>query len=396
MTAELQATDLSRVPAGQPLALSLTVSPLAGAETAKGARDGTAALGGLVAGGAADPPADPHASSQRLTIVVRIPGWAWLGAQPSARLNGEPVPIPKHARSLRLSRTWSPADLLHLELWPTLRLEEPPDSRPQFASLRAVFYGPLLLAALAHEAGVRRLGVSPADPPVRWMAPVPREAREQYVSIRELGPRGEKPPAAGARMWVHAQGRLFVRDVPAPPPSDRPSGGGGTNASAAATWRLQPAGAMGPSGSVFFEAFDRPGLYIAAAGGGAEAELLLQPTPHAFWPRAALTGAAGGSSFESTVQPGSFISTHPAGGSAGGPLPSSRLRLARAAGGGDAFAGASSFAIGNRTETPPPLAFWARPPAGAPEADAGGFLMYALNEVLDERYSVYLELGGRR
>jgi hypothetical protein len=139
-------------------------------------------------------------------------------------------------------------------------------------------------------------------------------------------------------------------------------------------------------------------MYIATAGGGGDTELLLRPTPHAFWPRAALSGAAGGTSFESTTVPGSFISIHGDGGrgGGGGALSSSPLRLARAAGGGDVFARDSSFAIGNRTEAPPPLAFWARPSASVPDADAGGFLMYALNEVLDERYSVYLDLGGRR
>jgi hypothetical protein len=155
---------------------------------------------------------------------------------------------------------------------------------------------------------------------------------------------------------------------------------------------------MGPPGSLIFEAFDRPGLYIATAGGEAEAELLLRPTPHAFWPRAALDGVDGGSSSESAAHPGSFISTHSgsAGGGGDGPPQPSPLRLARAASGGDAFARGSGFTIGNRTETPPALASWARPSAGSPEVNTGGFLMSALNEVLDERYCVHLELSGRR
>jgi len=347
---DLDATDLSRAPPGEPLALSLRVAPTGG-------------------------------DAVRLSLVVRIAPWAWDGEPPSATLNGEPLRIEANASQLRLSRAWTAADVLRLRLWPTIRLEPAPDTRAPYAGLRAVFYGPLLLAGLAHESGVRRLRVGLSESPAAWLVPLPAEARKQYVSVREqvLGAGG-----APARAWVHAQGRLQLRAVEAAPPSERPFGGGGTNASAAATWRLQLAGEWGPAGAVLLEAYDRPGDFVAPSADGAP--LLLRSQPAAFWLRKPLSGAPGATSFESVAQPGSYVSELPRSAAVGAEPPS--LGLARGDASDAAFARVSSFRVGNATEAPPPLAFWARPRAGA----GGGFLMYALNEVLDERYSVYLEL----
>ena len=374
VTVVLHATDLSRSTPGQALVLAVSFRAFPDGGPAASSESGQSGVADRLGGGA----------NMRFTLKIRISSWAWLGTAPSAEINGEPIPIHHGASVLEITRTWSMGDRLTISLWPSLRLVAAPDTRPQFSSLRAVFYGPVLLAALAHEVGIRRLG-APATNPSQWLTPVPREVRVQYVSIRESLP----DPIASASAWVHAQGQLSLRQVPEPPQSERPFGGGGTNASAAATWRMQPANDWGMAGAFVFEAYDRPGMYLASRGVGQHVELSLGPTPESFHVRPALNGEKGASSFESSSRPGWYVSC------AGGAPPKLRaLRLERAPSVtlDAAFKKSSSFKIANATEAPPPLAFWARPPLRDTPSGGEGFLMYALNEVLDERYSVYLQL----
>ena len=184
-------------------------------------------------------------------------------------------------------------------------------------------------------------------------------------------------------MWVHHA------PLPDPPPVQGSRRGGGTNASAAATWRFEPRAA----GGVFFASYDRPGMYMRVHAD----RVVLDPQGTPFVEQPPLAQVAGGThlaSFERVDAPGEFLSSAsieaPPTASAGGlPLTVHRFGGAEGMHGASADAArAATFVIERSTEEYPALAFWARPPGH--EADA--MLFYPLNEIIDERYNAYMEL----
>lgn len=76
------------------------------------------------------------------TIYLRHPTWA--GEMFDVKLNGKPCAVSRPGTYLKLQRTWRDGDVLTAKLPMSLRVEPMPDD----PALKAIFYGPLLLAGL--------------------------------------------------------------------------------------------------------------------------------------------------------------------------------------------------------------------------------------------------------
>ena len=395
----LNATDPTTT-GGDCMEVALAVGPLGGSSPGTGAT--VPALDGI-----------------RAALAVRLPRWARrdaigdaggdAGEGAVAWLNGDPFPMP-HADDpyLLVERTWRPADALQLRLPLRPRWLPLPDGR---AKLHALFFGPYLLSALAHDssAATRALAVKPTEPFGPWLTRVPQSASAELTSLVPLGGalsgRCERRPTRAAVCHgpvLHASGGLWGAAAPLaePPQSDRRRRGGGGNASAAATWRMRPALPTLPAGAsaaapsalahaLVFEAFDRPGMYMRCTE-AAQVVLAAQGTP--FIRRPPLAPPADNStahaSFERADAPGLYLALsetpRPS-----LPTPLTTLELAAATAAGQATARTqSTFAMAASAEEYPPLSFWATPDAGP------GLLLYPLNEVIDERYNVYLQLSS--
>jgi hypothetical protein len=352
---------------------------------------------------AADDADDGGGDPCAMTAHVRIPAWAdspeLIGAD-GARAAVEADTLV--ARPLR-----RPGDVLKMSFGvrPSLRPAGAASGSgadcARTGCLHGVFHGPLLLAALT--AGDRRLFVNggAAAPLGRWLSPVPPAARKQLATL-EVG--------SGALAHAGEGAAVVVRAVPPQPPV-RSGRRGGTDESAAATWRLaaQPADADGGGGgdggetAIMLEPFDRPGFVLSAAGGGggrADTPLvLLAAGASGAAQRWRLRRAAGGApltaaeaasgaagvdvSLESAARPGQWVAA--AGGGA-------TLVLRQMDGGGGAPpAGAARLRLRAPASLYPPVAYWARSNASA--ADGGArrsYLLLPLHELLDEHYSAHL------
>jgi DUF1680 family protein len=93
-----------------------------------------------------------------MTLHLRIP--AWVSGPASVKINGQALEaIASPGSYLSLQRTWQPDDRIELELPMALRLEAMPDDE----SLRAILFGPLVLAGSLGDAGIKEdLVIGPA------------------------------------------------------------------------------------------------------------------------------------------------------------------------------------------------------------------------------------------
>jgi uncharacterized protein len=126
-------------------------------------------------------------SPQRLCVRVRVPYWT---AGASAQLNGQRLPIGAiRAGYLEVERRWHDGDVLAVRLPMHLHLAPMPDD----ASLQAVMYGPLVLAA--------RMGTSGLDAATLRAEPTrPRRVPEYRASAIAAPP--ISAPAVDPASWL--------------------------------------------------------------------------------------------------------------------------------------------------------------------------------------------------
>lgn len=124
----------------------------------------------------------------RFALRIRVPGW--VAAEPVVKLNGKDAGVSAAAGSyLVLARTWSNHDSIEIKLPMQLRYQPMPDD----PGLRAVLYGPILLAG-----------------------EVQREAMPEALVAGHMGPDLKKHPAGpipsfeggakGPDSWIRATG----------------------------------------------------------------------------------------------------------------------------------------------------------------------------------------------
>ena len=341
-----------------------------------------------------------------------------------ASLSGAPIPVPGAAEPRFLTvpaRVWAPEDVLTLRipLGGRLTAERVADSNRR-SPLHALRYGPLVVAALTE--GPRALGRGAVGD---LTEPLPPPWRGQYAS---LGVAAAPPVSSGnatsTMLWLSrplagsGEGPASLAPLPppraAPPPSSPASPrvrAGGTDAAAAATWRIVPLRSThgGVEHSVLLESLDRPGLFLTAppdgapdgappelrrgdgdggggdgGGGGGVAASAPPVPPRAEW----LQRPAGGGGderlvvLESAARPGAFITI----GDNGSSLRVVKLWPPQSPPPGEPPAGAARFVMRPPQQGLPVVAFLARGRAGR------RFLLLPLSDIVDETYSAYVEM----
>jgi uncharacterized protein len=117
----------------------------------------------------------------KLTMHLRVP--VWIAGDATVKINGSPSDVSAAPGSyLSITRTWKQGDRVEMELPMSLRYEAMPDDR----SLRAVLYGPLVLAG----------GVGSEGPEAGAMGPNLKKYPAPAVPAIQAG---EKAPAE----WLH-------------------------------------------------------------------------------------------------------------------------------------------------------------------------------------------------
>jgi hypothetical protein len=108
-------------------------------------------------------------ASATLTLHLRIPAWISQGA--SVKLNGQTVDaIASPGSYLSIHRAWQEGDTVELELPMALRYEAMPDDE----GLRAIMFGPLVLAGgLGNEGITEEMVMGPSGPDMK-KHPAPR------------------------------------------------------------------------------------------------------------------------------------------------------------------------------------------------------------------------------
>jgi hypothetical protein len=103
-----------------------------------------------------------------LTIRVRVPAWVAAGA--TVRINGRPSDVTAAPGSyLAIARVWNRGDRVEISLPMALHSESMPDDH----SLRAVLYGPMVLAGtLGREGLTKELVLGPEGPSLKKAPPV--------------------------------------------------------------------------------------------------------------------------------------------------------------------------------------------------------------------------------
>mmetsp|Transcript_16331 Transcript_16331/g.41803 ORF Transcript_16331/g.41803 Transcript_16331/m.41803 type:complete len:696 (-) Transcript_16331:87-2174(-) len=115
------------------------------------------------------------ASPPRATLHVRVPGWAQPGS--SLTLNGKPLAMAQPGTFLAITRAWAPGDVAAADFVMAGRVERLNDARPEWATVGAVLYGPLLLAGLV-EGGDFSLGAD-MDNVGAWLQPHPESSAQR-------------------------------------------------------------------------------------------------------------------------------------------------------------------------------------------------------------------------
>jgi hypothetical protein len=115
-----------------------------------------------------------------LTLHVRVP--AWVAGIPTLKINRKESDVSASPGSyVSITRTWQTGDEVEIELPTGLRYESMPDDR----SLRAILYGPLLLAGELGSAGLTpELEIGPEGPNLKKYPapPIPSFRANKQVS----------------------------------------------------------------------------------------------------------------------------------------------------------------------------------------------------------------------
>ncbi|KAL6505342.1 hypothetical protein OROGR_025159 [Orobanche gracilis] len=192
------------------------------------------------------------------TVNFRIPLWtASDGA--NATLNGEHMHLPSPGNFLSVCRNWSSGDNITLVLPLILRTEAIKDDRPEYASLKAIFYGTYLLAGLSN--GDWDLNVKSAESLSDWITPIPSVYNYRLISLSQES--GE----SSTFVLANSNNSLKMENFPQ----------SGTNSAMASSFRLILKESTSEKFSnlldaigkiVLLELFDSPGMAIVHYGAG--------------------------------------------------------------------------------------------------------------------------------
>ncbi|GMN26437.1 hypothetical protein TIFTF001_001291 [Ficus carica] len=189
------------------------------------------------------------------TLNLRIPSWTHSSGA-KAKLNGQDISLTSPGSFLPIARTWSPGDVVTLQLPLSLRADPIKDDRPEYASIQAILYGPYLLAA--HTTGDWDIKTGSANSTSDWITPIPSSYNDYLVTFTQ---QREKSIFA----LTNANQSITMKQLPEP----------GTDASVQATFRLifkdSPPSKLSSLNdiigkSVVLEPFDYPGFVVVQQG----------------------------------------------------------------------------------------------------------------------------------
>ncbi|XP_027356336.1 uncharacterized protein LOC113865788 isoform X2 [Abrus precatorius] len=295
------------------------------------------------------------AESTSSTLNFRIPSWTHLdGAK--AVLNAEVLSLPAPGKFLSITRQWLAGDKLTLQFPITLRTEAIKDDRPDYVSVKAILYGPYLLAG--HTSGgdweLKDGGNS------NWITPIPASYNSQLISCAQ---NFEK----STYVLANSNQTLAMQILPQP----------GTDLAPRSTFRLVPKESNGTS--VMLEPFDLPGMYVTEQGPDKSLNIVnFSPgTSSAFSVIPGLDGRNGTISLESESNKGCYVYT--------GLNSAAGVKLSCMSASNPSFNQATSFVALDGISQYNPVSFVAK---GANR----NFLLEPLFKFRDEHYTVYFNI----
>ncbi|XP_051118807.1 uncharacterized protein LOC127243017 [Andrographis paniculata] len=310
---------------------------------------------------------EQEASAGEATLNLRMPVWTSSdGAK--ATLNGQNILVADPGKFLTVTRAWSPGDKLMLELPISLRTEAIKDDRPEFGSIKAILYGPYLLAG--YTSGDWDIDAKSKS---EWITPVPREFNSFVITL------SQESSKQSTVVLTSSNSSLAMDSMPQP----------GTNAALAATFRLVPKEQGNFSGAgdalgktVVLEPINFPGATVVHYGDGKNLGISSSSSsstsPAAgFRMVPGLDGTKGSVSFESEEKKGCYFYNDGA-------------SVTLSCGGGspdDGFRQGSSFRLRKGVSEYDPISFVAR-------GVRRNFLVSPLMNLRDESYSVYFNFSN--
>ncbi|KAK1356105.1 AbfB domain-containing protein [Heracleum sosnowskyi] len=186
------------------------------------------------------------------TLNLRIPIWSRSDGAMAA-LNSKPLSLPSPGNFLSITKIWSTNDVITLTLPISIWTEAIKDDRLEYASHKAIFYGPYLLVGLS--SGDMDISPEAADSPSEWMTPVPAEYNSHVITLSK---ESENLKLA----FTKYRADIVLDKLPEP----------GTNYSVYATFRLIPKDSktlMAKDAiwkSVMLEPFGHPGMVVMHRG----------------------------------------------------------------------------------------------------------------------------------
>ncbi|XP_050224605.1 uncharacterized protein LOC126674230 [Mercurialis annua] len=194
-------------------------------------------------------------TGQSSTLNLRIPIWT-QSKDAKATLNDQTLTVPPPGNFLSVTRSWSSADKLVLQLPMSLRTEAIKDDRPEYASIQAILYGPYLLAG--HSSGDWDIKLGSANSLSDLLSPIPSTYNNNLVSFSQESGGSvfaltnsnqsltmETSPYSGTDESVRATFRLILIDSPS-------------------SVLLNTKDAIGKT--VMLEPFDLPGMVLVQQG----------------------------------------------------------------------------------------------------------------------------------
>ncbi|KAL9169078.1 hypothetical protein ABFS82_04G056000 [Erythranthe guttata] len=319
---------------------------------------------------------EQHSSGGTATLKFRIPLWTNSdGAK--ASINGQDLPLLNPGNFLSISKNWSPGDKIIFDLPLSIRTEAIKDDRPEYSSLKAIFYGPYLLAGLSD--GEWEIDATSATSVSDWLTPIPPYYNSHLISLSQ-----ESGQSALAVTISNASLKMDY----IPPP--------GNNSAVRSTFRIipkedpkqlknftNPKDAIGKL--VVLEPFNSPGMAIAHNGEGGNLVVATEYSSAAVF--RLVRGLDGGDStvsLESNDRKGCFV--YSGADSENGTTIKLRCKSTSVVGNDeDGFKKGASFSMGKGFSEYDPISFVAK-------GKQRNFLMSPLLSLRDESYTVYFNI----
>ncbi|XP_059668881.1 uncharacterized protein LOC132313966 [Cornus florida] len=315
-------------------------------------------------------------ASQSSTLNLRIPSWSQANGV-KATLNGQGLAQPTPGKFLTVTRQWNSGDKIVLELPLSLRTEAIKDSRPQYAPIQAIFYGPTLLAAMTSKDWKLKSGK--AKSLSEWITPIPQAHHSNLITLSQGSGNSTYAlshinrnikmtmfPLPRTDWSVRATFRLILKD------------------SAASPKQVAPKDAIGKM--VMLEPFEFPGSVVVHQGVDGNLIVGVLGSQNAIFQLVpGLNGKPRTVSLESGSQKGCFVHCG-VNGAKYSAVRTIKLRCQSAGAPPDAgFKEAVSFALNNGVSSYHPISFVAK---GARR----NFLLTPFNNFMDESYTVYFNI----